>query len=182
MDAMFFANMETACALSQDASPLIGESVAVFGAGTVGALTAAVLAHYGHDVSVFDPRASRIAALQQRFPKLSCGEDKEFDICIEVSGATDALASAIQRCRRGGTVVLGLSPDLRVGQRASVLHPFVAILIHTLLRLLVRRVRGRSSAGSALPPLRDFPESLSGRDPWKGCPKCSSFGVHSSVR
>ena len=106
-DAVFFANMETACALSQDGAPVIGESVAVFGAGTVGALTAAVLAHHGYPVTVFDPRADRLAALQRRFPKISCGTGADFDVCIEASGSQDALASALQRCRRGGTVVIG---------------------------------------------------------------------------
>eukprot|EP00439_Symbiodinium_sp_Y106_P059712 s2893_g8.t1 len=117
-DAVFFANMETACALSQDAAPVIGESVAVFGAGTVGALTAAVLAHHGSSVTVFDPRADRLAALQRRFPKISPGGSatataataataRDFDVCIEASGSEDALASALQRCRRGGTVVIG---------------------------------------------------------------------------
>ncbi|CAE7385944.1 tdh [Symbiodinium pilosum] len=105
-DAVFFANMETACALCQDAAPVIGESIAIFGAGTVGALTAAVLAHHGHAVTVFDTRAERVTALQQRFPTV-CSEGDDFDICIEVSGSQDALASAIQLCRRGGTVVLG---------------------------------------------------------------------------
>ena len=123
-DAVFFANMETACALSQDAAPVIGESVAVFGAGTVGALTAAVLAHHGSSVTVFDPRADRLAALQRRFPKISPGGSatataataataRDFDVCIEASGSEDALASALQRCRRGGTVVIGAWNGMR---------------------------------------------------------------------
>ena len=106
-DAVFLANMETACALSQDAAPLVGESVAVFGAGTVGALTAAVLAHQGYSVTVIDPETDRVATLLQRFPQISCSAGKDFDVCVEVSGSADALGSAIKSCRRGGTVVLG---------------------------------------------------------------------------
>lgn len=107
-DAAFFANMETACSLLQDSGPLIGERVAVFGAGTVGMLTAAILANHRLNVTVFDPQTGRLAALRERFPCVeSGGNGADFDICIEVSGAAGALAEAIRSTRRGGKVVVG---------------------------------------------------------------------------
>ena len=58
-DAIFFANMETAIALCQDAAPVLGERVAIFGAGVVGALTAALLSPR------FEVRISRDEASSQ---------------------------------------------------------------------------------------------------------------------
>ncbi|CAK9063646.1 L-threonine 3-dehydrogenase (TDH) [Durusdinium trenchii] len=112
--AVFFANMETACSLCQDAAPVLGERVALWGAGTVGALTAAVLLRGGFDVTIFDPQLERVEALRQRFPQL-CGvtagagspEHGAFDVALELSGSGEALAQAVQMTRRGGKVVIG---------------------------------------------------------------------------
>eukprot|EP00435_Cladocopium_sp_Y103_P024822 s116_g6.t1 len=104
-DAIFFANMETACALCQDAAPVLGERVAVYGAGVVGALTAALLAPR-FEVTVFDPNARRLAPLR-RFGVSGGGGATGFDVVLELSGAGEALNQAIRSTRRGGKVVVG---------------------------------------------------------------------------
>lgn len=128
-DALFFANMETACSLLQDAAPILGDHVAVFGAGVVGMLTAAALLHHRHEVTVFDPQAQRLAVLRERFPyvRVRAAADEEaahasgsaieaggrgggasgFDVAIEVSGSRAGLGSAVRATRRGGRLVLG---------------------------------------------------------------------------
>jgi len=109
-DALFFANMETALALCQDAAPVLGDHIGIFGAGTVGALTAALLAPR-FEVTVFDPNQQRQAALLRHTgANLHLGDvssDGGFDVAVEVSGAAEGLAMAIQKTRRGGTVVMG---------------------------------------------------------------------------
>eukprot|EP00928_Gymnodinium_smaydae_P039506 TRINITY_DN26984_c0_g2_i1.p1 TRINITY_DN26984_c0_g2~~TRINITY_DN26984_c0_g2_i1.p1 ORF type:complete len:912 (+),score=94.85 TRINITY_DN26984_c0_g2_i1:392-2737(+) len=107
-DAVFFANMETACALLQDGNPVLGDQVAVYGAGVVGMLTASVLAHSKCSVSIFDPNAARISTLCERFPEVRPGvSGEDVDLSIEISGASAALADAVSRTRRGGKVVIG---------------------------------------------------------------------------
>lgn len=108
-DAAFFANMETACSLLQDGGPVVGDRIAVFGAGTVGMLTVAILAHHRHDVTIFDPQGSRTATILKRFPEVKvCDGDKlEFDLSIEVSGAPGALSEAVNRTRKSGRLLVG---------------------------------------------------------------------------
>ncbi|CAJ1396459.1 unnamed protein product [Effrenium voratum] len=110
-DAVFFANMETAISLCQDAQPVLGDRVGLFGLGTVGMLTAALLLEHGHQVAVFDPDRARVDALLRRFPRaseLAIGKAADLDVCLEVSGAAPALAQAMGVLRqRGGRLVVG---------------------------------------------------------------------------
>ncbi|CAE8707138.1 unnamed protein product, partial [Polarella glacialis] len=114
-DAALFASMETACSLVQDASPVLGDRVAVYGAGTIGSLVAAVLAHQRQDVTVFEPRSQRLDALLQAWPGVGSGRVpcqtkptmSSFDVMIETSGSPKALASAVAETRRGGRIVVG---------------------------------------------------------------------------
>lgn len=107
-DAIFFANMETACALCQDAAPVLGERLGVFGAGVVGALTAALLSRF--EVTVFDLNDRRLHPLR-RFGVATAAKlgasASGFDVALELSGAGEALGQAIRSTRRGGKVVVG---------------------------------------------------------------------------
>jgi len=108
-DATFFANMETAVSLVQDAAPVLGDKVAVFGAGVVGRLVARLLLKQSHKVTIFDPDQSKLRDLQEQFPGLNTADptiaSMDFDVCIEVSGATSGLSSALKNVRYGGKVL-----------------------------------------------------------------------------
>ncbi|CAK0832287.1 unnamed protein product [Prorocentrum cordatum] len=68
-DAAFFPNiLVTACSLVQDAAPVLGDRVAVFGAGVVGSLVAAVLCHGRQAVAVAEPRPERLRPLLAALP------------------------------------------------------------------------------------------------------------------
>ena len=121
--AIFIANMETAVNLIQDASPLLGERVIIFGQGIVGLLLTAILSKYPLvDLITVDPiaerrKASLLAGAKSSFsPKrwlevpeesLSRNGVNAADLAFEVSGAPDALNQAISAVGFDGRVVIG---------------------------------------------------------------------------
>lgn len=113
--ALFLPNVESAASFVLDAAPRLGERVLVFGQGTVGLLTAALLAEFPLELlASADPIAHRrerslalgvhcsidpddpaqFAALRERlFPGR---DDDGLDLAIELSGNAQALDQAIE--------------------------------------------------------------------------------------
>lgn len=106
-DAAFFASMETALSLVQDATPVLGDRVAVFGAGAVGALATALLSHQRFEVSLFEPNTVRGEALRSHFPTVRLNDGEGFDALIETSGSPRGLAQAMELAGRGARLVAG---------------------------------------------------------------------------
>ncbi len=124
-DAVFLPFMETAVNLLLDGRPLMGEKVAVFGQGTIGLLTTALLARFPlAGLVTFDRYAARRQASRAlgatagiapqevtdgpnagncRTAALQGGADLTF----ELSGAPEALNDAIRATAFGGRVVVG---------------------------------------------------------------------------
>jgi threonine dehydrogenase-like Zn-dependent dehydrogenase len=118
-DAVFLAHMETALGIAHDAAPLAGESVLVFGQGTVGLLAAEMLARFpGVRVISVEPSATRRRAsekagcvslppggkeLVERVLDLTGGRGA--DVAIDTSGAPAALQTALDALAFEGTVV-----------------------------------------------------------------------------
>ena len=106
--AVLAANMETALNGLWDAAPLIGDRIAVVGAGTVGALMAALAAGMpGAAVEIVDidpGRAALAAALGCRFapPERARGEA---DLVIHASGSAAGLATALALAGDEATVL-----------------------------------------------------------------------------
>ncbi|CAJ1957284.1 unnamed protein product [Cylindrotheca closterium] len=117
-DAIFMPSVETALSLIHDASPRMGENVAVFGQGLIGLLVTAILgtqrqtsnsAKFGV-VTAFETiptrlmAAARFGASQALLPGSFSGP---FDVSIEVSGNFKALQSAIDLTADGGRIIVG---------------------------------------------------------------------------
>ena len=119
VDAIFMPSVETALSLVQDARPLFGEKVAVFGQGLIGLLVTALLRKHATDssgrfgtVSTFDALPDRLAAsaamgASQALLPTESNSAGPFDVAIEVSGNSRALQTAIDSTRKGGRVVIG---------------------------------------------------------------------------
>jgi len=107
VDAALFPVMETALSLAQDAAPVPGDRVAVFGAGTVGALTAAVLSHHRFDVTVFEPDAARAEVVARCCPNVTLNTGTGFDVLVEASGSAQGLQQAVDLAGRGARLVVG---------------------------------------------------------------------------
>lgn len=119
LDAIFMPSVETALSLIQDARPIFGEKIAIFGQGLIGLLVTALLCqHQGHSsgrfgtVSTFDTFPDRLAAsaamgASQALHPTESHRSGPFDLAIEVSGNSRALQSAIDYTRNGGRIVLG---------------------------------------------------------------------------
>jgi len=120
LDAIFMPSVETALSLVHDASPRVGENVAVFGQGLIGLLVTAILSkqttpspsgRFG-TITAFDTLPDRLAASarmgasQALFPN-EAGRTLPFEVAIEVSGSGHALQSAIDNTRNGGRIVIG---------------------------------------------------------------------------
>lgn len=119
--ACFLPNLETAINLVQDAAPLLGERVLLFGQGVVGLLTAALLARF--------PLAALVTV--DRYPlrrqvSLALGVSASLDptdayfhaeargwlpagadLTLELSGSPDALNDALTLTGFSGRVILG---------------------------------------------------------------------------
>lgn len=106
-DAVFLASLETALALVQDAAPVAGELVGVWGLGTIGALTAA-LAGRSFQVQAWDslPFRRELAA-SFATAEIAKPEPRSCDVVLEVTGQASALDEALSAVRFSGRVVLG---------------------------------------------------------------------------
>ncbi|WP_440765403.1 zinc-binding dehydrogenase [Natronorubrum sp. DTA7] len=120
-EATLFANLETAVGFLLDGAPLFGERVAVFGQGTVGLLTTALLARTPLETLVaFEPDerrrryAERFGAdhaldpAEGEFPDAfrEIATDRA-DLTYELSGDPDALDDAIATTGFDGRVLVG---------------------------------------------------------------------------
>ena len=126
LDALFWANMETAVNFLMDGRPLIGEKVVVFGQGVVGLLTAALLARFplaalltldnfklrreasrsvGAGLALDPGRRDALAtAIQWLEPQASEGSA---DLVYELSGDPGALNPAIAVTGFDGRILIG---------------------------------------------------------------------------
>lgn len=116
---VFTANVETAVNVLLDAAPRLGETVVVFGQGTVGLLITQLLRRAGAGcVIVVEPMARRrelsraLGADHALSPEEASGEriraltgGRGADLAIEVSGRGAALQSAVECVATEGTVV-----------------------------------------------------------------------------
>nr|WP_272213684.1 zinc-binding alcohol dehydrogenase [Marinicella sp. W31]MDC2879640.1 zinc-binding alcohol dehydrogenase [Marinicella sp. W31] len=105
--AVLAANMETALNIVWDAAIQPGDTVAVFGAGTVGALVAYLSASIaGTETTLIDPNAGR-AALAQQLGVAFCasGYEGPFDVAVNASGSDKALATAIESAGQEARIV-----------------------------------------------------------------------------
>ena len=119
--ACLLPNMETAVTLVQDAAPLLGEHVLVFGQGIVGLLTAALLCEFPLQalVSVECHPRRRAASLELGVSASLDPNGADFrtqvrehmpagaDLALELSGAPQALDEAIALTGFAGRVVIG---------------------------------------------------------------------------
>jgi threonine dehydrogenase-like Zn-dependent dehydrogenase len=118
-DAVFFAHMETALGIVQDASPSAGDCVAVFGQGAVGLLTAEILSRMllSELISVEPiPKRRELSGaigctvldsedknLTQKIHGLT--EGRGVDCAINVSGSSTALQEAINAACFSGKII-----------------------------------------------------------------------------
>lgn len=106
-DAVFLASMETALTLAQDAAPVTGETVGLWGLGTIGILTGALLKGR-YRVNLWDrlpfrrDRAAAFGAGTVARPAAgSC------DVSLELTGNPAALNEALAATRFSGRLILG---------------------------------------------------------------------------
>lgn len=115
--AAFLANAEAATSFVMDGQPRVGERVAVFGQGTVGLLTTALLAQFPLETLVTVDCYERRRAISEGLGADAAvdsaaaaadhlGSDGA-DITVEVSGNPDALDDAIELTGYAGQVVVG---------------------------------------------------------------------------
>ena len=112
-DALFFANLETAVNLVQDAAPVLGERGVLFGLGVVGLLTALVLNQFPLTaLTLVEPHsyrqtmAQRLGLNQVVFPK-DIFSDQKYDFAMEISGSPTALQQAINVVGFDGRIIVG---------------------------------------------------------------------------
>jgi 2-desacetyl-2-hydroxyethyl bacteriochlorophyllide A dehydrogenase len=80
---------------------------AVVGAGTIGHLTARVLALRGHNVTVFDARRERLELLNGAVnTSASLTGFDQFDWVVEATGDQSVLSNVLQNCSTGATLLL----------------------------------------------------------------------------
>jgi 2-desacetyl-2-hydroxyethyl bacteriochlorophyllide A dehydrogenase len=119
--ACFLPNMETAVNLVQDAAPLLGEHVLVFGQGIIGLLTTALLREFPLASLVTVDRHARRRSASLELGATACLDPAEpaflehirqampagADLTLELSGAPETLNDAILLTRFAGRVVIG---------------------------------------------------------------------------
>ncbi|SDK25836.1 zinc-dependent alcohol dehydrogenase [Natronorubrum texcoconense] len=120
-EATLFANLETAVTFLLDGDPLLGERVAVFGQGTVGLLTTALLARTPLETLVaFEPdeqrrRCAERFGADRALDPANAGFPDAFreiagdraDLTYELSGDPNALDDAIATTGFDGRVLVG---------------------------------------------------------------------------
>jgi len=119
--ACFLPNMETAVNLVQDAAPILGERVLVFGQGIVGLLTTSLLSEFPLEslvtADIFEMRRQASLALgvtasfdpgQSEFhEKVKALSQGGADLTLELCGDPSALNDAIALTRFSGRIVIG---------------------------------------------------------------------------
>ncbi|PRX05962.1 UNVERIFIED_ORG: 2-desacetyl-2-hydroxyethyl bacteriochlorophyllide A dehydrogenase [Martelella mediterranea] len=105
--AVLAANMETALNIVWDAAIAPGETVAVFGAGTVGTLVAYLSTLIpGTETLLIDPNGERASLAQKLGIAFSTGDiEGPFDVAVNASGSDEALANAIEHAGQEGRIV-----------------------------------------------------------------------------
>ncbi|AJY45908.1 dehydrogenase [Martelella endophytica] len=105
--AVLAANMETALNIVWDAGIQPGDRVAVFGAGTVGALVAFLAASIpATETTLIDPNDRRAALAEKLGLAFSRGGyEGPFDVAVNASGSDQALASAIGAAGKEARIV-----------------------------------------------------------------------------
>lgn len=106
--AVLGANMETALNAMWDASPCIGDRIAVFGAGTVGFLVAWLASAIpGTEVTLIDPDSSKRAFAERLGLLMKTPEDSpaECDLVVHASGVPAGLAMALASAGYEATVL-----------------------------------------------------------------------------
>jgi 2-desacetyl-2-hydroxyethyl bacteriochlorophyllide A dehydrogenase len=117
---------------------------AVIGGGTIGHLTAQVLASRGHAVTVFDQDAERLKVLKAPIATSPTLRDLDtFDCFIEATGNQNALTTLLEQSRPGATLLLLGLPY------SSQTFSFESIVAYD-----------RSVIGSVGSTRRDFDEAL----------------------
>jgi len=104
-DGVFVAALETALSLAQDAAPVAGETVGVWGLGTIGVLTAAILS--GPFVKGWDTSAYRRTRASAFGTPVARPADRSCDVVVELTGNPQALDEALAATRFSGRVVVG---------------------------------------------------------------------------
>ncbi|MGD3105996.1 zinc-dependent alcohol dehydrogenase [Streptomyces sp. YGL11-2] len=106
--AVLAGTVETAVNALWDAAPLLGDRIAVVGAGMVGCAVAALLARFpAVRVQLVDPdpaRAATAAALGAGFA-LPADADGECDLVVHTSATEEGLARALELLAPEGTVI-----------------------------------------------------------------------------
>lgn len=119
--ACFLPNMETAINLVQDAAPIIGERVFVWGQGIIGLLTTSLLSEFPLETLVTADyfKLRREASLgskvidsldphSENFQKaISAYTQRKFDLTFELSGNPSALNDALALTCFSGRIVIG---------------------------------------------------------------------------
>lgn len=106
--AVLFPLLETAVTLVLDARPRWGDRVAVFGLGTLGLITARLLADFPVSVDVFDPIALRRERAAAWAGVQTPAEPRaDYDLAFDLGGAPSSLAAAVRSLGFGARLVLG---------------------------------------------------------------------------
>jgi len=112
--ACFFANTETAVNLVQDAAPILGERVMVFGQGVIGLLTAALLKEFPlkslFTADCYELRrkmSDEIGVTKSFDPSPLNFQETKFDLTFELSGRPETLNDAVAVTGYSGRVVIG---------------------------------------------------------------------------
>jgi threonine dehydrogenase-like Zn-dependent dehydrogenase len=162
--AVFLANMETAVNLVQDASPGLGDRVAVLGQGIVGLLVSSVLSKFPlaslYAVESIDRRRALSAqtgvhdtfspfvenditalkqALKQQEPRGGA------DVILELTGSPAALNLAVDLCAYSGRIVVGSwygtkRAEINLGER---FHRNRMVLVSSQVSTIAPELSGR---------------------------------------
>ncbi len=170
--ACFLPNMETSLSLVMDGNPVIGETVAIFGQGVVGLLTAALLARMSlGKIVTFDKYAMRRQASLVLGADLSIDPTKDFgtgrfedfflgslsddfksDLTYELSGYPEVLNQAISITGFDGRIVVGSFYGSKVAsiKMGSWFHRARIRLVSSQVSSIAPHLTGRWSKGRRL--------------------------------
>lgn len=165
--AVFLPNVETAVSLVQDARPLLGEKVCVFGQGVVGLLVTALLSRFPLSrlvtVEPVEQRRelSRVVGAGESVTPEELG-DRDFDLCFELSGSPQTLNQVITATGYGGRILVGSwygekSAPLKLG---GSFHRSRISLMSSQVSTLDPSLRGRWDKGRRMKVCLDLLKHL----------------------